>query len=293
MSNLTGKVAVITGATNGIGEVTALELAQMGAVTYVHGRSQSKIDATVATIREATGSGEVYGLRADLADLAQVRALAAEITQRTDRLDILVNNAGGMLMDERKTADGYEFQFAVNHLSHFLLTDLLLDLMETTAAKYGEARIVNVSSDAHKAGSIHWDTVGKSGKGMGAYSQSKLANVLFTYELARRLDDTGVTVNAVHPGFVATGFGKTGNSGLMNMAMTLLSPLAKSPAKGAETSVYVATSPELMGVTGKYFANRKAVASNKASYNEDDQRRLWALSEQMTGIQQPEPAAAN
>jgi NAD(P)-dependent dehydrogenase (short-subunit alcohol dehydrogenase family) len=292
MTELGGKVAVITGATNGIGVETALALARMGATVYVHGRSQDKIDATVAMVQEATGNHEVYGLRADLANLAAVRALAAEIRERVDRLDMLINNAGGVLMSEQLSADGYELQFAVNHLSHFLLTSLLLDLIRQTAAQHGEARIINLSSDAHKTGHIDWDTVGKSGKGFGAYSQSKLANVLFTYELARRLEGTGVAVNAVHPGLVATGFGRSGNSGLMNTVMSLLAPFSKTPAKGAETTVHVASAPELKGVTGKYFANSKAVPSNKASYNVAHQQRLWELSELMTDITSRPPADA-
>lgn len=292
MGSLTGKVAVITGATNGIGEMTALELARMGATVYVHGRSQDKIDAAVAPIREATGNSEVFGLSADLSSLAEARALAETIRQRTSRLDMLINNAGAVYMDERMSADGFELQFAVNHLAHFLLTELLLDLIKATAAQYGEARIVNLSSDAHKTGSINWETVGTSGKGFGAYSQSKLANVLFTYELARRLEGTGVAVNAVHPGLVATGFGKTNNASWMGTVMSLIAPFSKSPSKGAETSIYVASAPDLKGVTGKYFANRKAAASNKASYDENAQRRLWDLSEQMTGIKQGELVAS-
>lgn len=283
MADLTGKVIVITGATSGIGAETALALARMGAAVYVHGRSPHKIDTVTSMIRSATGNANIDGLSADLADLAQVRALAAEIQARADRLDVLINNAGGVLMSAQKSASGYEIQFAVNHLSHFLLTGLLLNRMKVTASRQGEARIINLSSIAHWPGRMHWNTAGKSGRGFGAYAQSKLANLLFTYELARRLAGTGVTANAVHPGLVATSFGKTGNSGVMKAAMSILAPFSKSPARGAETSVYVASAPELKGVTGRYFANCKTARSSRASHNEGDQRRLWELSEQMAG----------
>ena len=290
MGQLSGKVALITGATNGIGAVTARELARQGARVFLHGRSQSRIDATLDAIRQAVPAADVRGVKADLSDLAQVRALADTVLAQTDRLDVLVNNAGMMLMHEERSADGYEWQFAVNHLSHFLLTHLLLDLIRHTAAEAGEARIVNVSSDAHKGAHIHWDTFGKSGKGFGAYSQTKLANVYFTYSLARQLAGTGVTVNAIHPGFVATGFGRTGNPGYMNMAMRLMAPFARSPEQGADTLIYVVSAPELKGVTGKYFTNRKAVASSKVSYDENEQRRLWDLSEELSGLRAVEPA---
>ena len=290
MGQLSGKVALITGATNGIGAVTARELARQGARVFVHGRSQTRIDATLDAIRQAVPAADVRGVKADLSDLAQVRALADTVLAQTDRLDVLVNNAGMMLMHEERSADGYEWQFAVNHLSHFLLTHLLLEMIQQTAAEAGEARIVNVSSDAHKGAHIHWDTFGKSGKGFGAYSQTKLANLYFTYALARQLAGTGVTVNAIHPGFVATGFGRTGNPGYMNAAMRLMAPFARSPEQGADTLIYVASAPELKGITGKYFSNRKAVASSKVSYDENEQRRLWDLSEELSGLRAVEPA---
>jgi NAD(P)-dependent dehydrogenase (short-subunit alcohol dehydrogenase family) len=228
----------------------------------------------------------------DLSALAQVRALAADVLAQFDRLDILINNAGMMYMDERRSADGLELQFAVNHLSHFLLTDLLSDRMQETAQRYGEARIINVSSDAHKGAHIDWETFGHSGKGFGAYSQTKLANVYFTYELARRLAGTGVTANALHPGFVATGFGRTENPGYMQVAMAILKPFAKTPEKGAETTVFLASAPELAGVTGRYFANKKDVPSSKVSYDEGEQRRLWQMSEELVGLTTPERASA-
>jgi NAD(P)-dependent dehydrogenase (short-subunit alcohol dehydrogenase family) len=289
---LSGKTALVTGATSGIGEVTARELAHMGATVLVHGRSSAKVDATLAAIRQAVPDADVRAVTADLGELAQVRALADAVLAGTDRLDMLINNAGFMLMTEERSADGYEIQFAVNHLSHFVLTLRLLPLLEATAAQAGEARIVNLSSDAHKGAKINWNTFGRSGKGFGAYSQTKLANVYFTYDLARRLEGTGVTVNAVHPGFVATGFGKTGNPGYMKTAMALLSPFARTPEKGAQTTIYVATAPELEGVTGQYFANSKATPSSKVSYDEAEQRRLWQMSEQMAGLTAPDAAGA-
>ncbi|MBI5668794.1 MAG: SDR family oxidoreductase [Chloroflexi bacterium] len=287
-----GKVALVTGATNGIGKVTALELAKLGATVVLSGRSGDRAQATVAEIQQRSGNPNVAALVADLSVMSEVRRLADEFKAKHDRLHVLVNNAGGVFPQRRETDDGYEMTFALNHLSYFLLTNLLLDVLTASAP----ARIVNVSSDAHRGGRMQFDDLNfkQTPYGIGgwkAYSQSKLANVLFTYELARRLAGSGVTANVLHPGFVATGFGRTG-PGLMSRVMGLLHRFALTPEEGARTTVYLASSAEVEGVTGQYFDKSKAVPSSKTSYDEEAQRRLWAISEQMTGLAQSTTATA-
>lgn len=290
MARMDGKVALVTGATNGIGKVTALELAKLGAAVVLAGRNRDKSQATVDEIKERSGNPNVEALVADLSVMSEVRRLADEFKAKHDRLHVLVNNAGGVFPQRRMTDDGYEMTFALNHLNYFLLTNLLLDVLKASAP----ARIVNVSSDAHRAGRMRFDDLNAEKKygigGWTAYSQSKLANVLFTYELARRLDGSGVTANVLHPGFVATGFGRS-SAGLMNRVMGLLHRFALTPEEGARTTVYLASSPEVEGISGKYFEKSKAVPSSRASYDEESQRRLWAISEQMTGLADTTPAA--
>lgn len=284
MARLTGKVALITGATNGIGKVTALELAKLGATIVIVGRNREKTQATADEIRSHGGSHNVDGLIADLSVMSEVRRLADEFKARYDRLHILVNNAGAVFAQRRETDDGLEMTFALNHLSYFLLTTLLLDALKASAP----ARIINVSSGAHTGvkGMNFDDLQSMSAYGMSgfnAYSQSKLANILFTYELARRLQGTGVTANVLHPGFVATGFGRN-SAGLMNRLMGVLHRFALTPEEGAHTTVHLASSAEVEGVTGQYFIKSKPARSSKASYDEAAQRRLWEISEQLTGI---------
>jgi retinol dehydrogenase 12 len=279
---MNGKTVLITGATNGIGRVAALELAKMGADVVVVGRSREKTQAVVNEIR--TQGGKVDMLLADLSSLDEVRRLAAAFKSKYNRLDVLINNAGAFFSSRHETVDGYEMTFALNHLAYFVLTNELLDVLKDSAP----ARIINVSSDAHRGTSLNFDDLNRkksySGSGFGVYSESKLANVLFTYELARRLQGTDVTVNALHPGFVATGFGHN-NGGLARLAMSLIQRVAAiSPEKGAETIIYLASSPEVEGVTGRYFDKSKAVRSSDQSYNEAAARRLWEVSEQMTSL---------
>ena len=277
-----GKVVLVTGATAGIGEVTARELARMGARVVGVGRDPHKCAGVSASIKAASGNDDVEFLVADLSSLAQVRRLAEEFKSKYARLDVLVNNAGGYFNARQESADGIELTMALNHLNYFVLAHLLLDLLKSSAP----ARIVNVSSDAHRNGRIDFDDVEMSSgyNGWRMYSQSKLANVLFTYELARRLDGSGVTVNALHPGFVATNFGHN-NGGMMGAVLKLFQRMAaKSPEQGAQTSLHLAASPEVEGVTGKYFADQKQVQSTTASYDEAAAKRLWAWSEEKTGI---------
>ena len=276
------KVVLITGATNGIGKAAALALAKQGATVVIVGRSAAKTEETAAEIRQQSGV-TVDSFLADLSSMAEVRRLAGEFQQRYSRLDVLVNNAGAFYAKREVSVDGYEMTFALNHLSYFLLTNLLLDLLKASAP----SRIVNVSSDAHRGAKINLEDLqletGYSAMGP-AYGRSKLANILFSYELARRLDGTGVTVNALHPGLVATGFAAN-NAGLVMQMFRLVTRLfGKTPEQGAETIVHLASSPEVEGVTGKYWSQRKAVDSSEVSYNVDDQKRLWEMSAEMTGL---------
>lgn len=275
------KVCLVTGATNGIGKVTALELARRGATVVLAGRSAAKTDAVVAEIKARSGNDRVEGLVADLSTQAGVHALADAFKARYDRLDVLVNNAGAIFNERRESADGIEMTFALNHLSYFLLTHLLLDVLKASAP----ARIVNVSSNAHMGSGINFDDLEfKRGyMNFRAYAQSKLANILFTTELARRLQGTGVTANALHPGFVSSGFGRNDGS-LMNIGMMLMRPFQISPEKGAETTLYLVTSPEVEGVTGGYFSKRKPARTSSAARDQAAAERLWAISELMTGV---------
>ncbi len=281
MNEMSGKTVLITGATNGIGRAAAMALAKMGAGLTIVGRSPQKTDVTVQELR-ALGLGPVEGLVADLSSMAEVRRLADDFRRRHDRLDVLINNAGGIFASRQLTADGYEMTFAFNHLAYFLLTNLLLDLLIASAP----SRIVNVSSRSHESGKMDFaDLQGEKSYGMGgnrAYGQSKLANVMFTYELARRLAGTGVTVNALHPGVVATGFGEN-NSGAVGAAMRIFHRFSITPEEGADTVVYLASSPDVAGVSGKYWVKRQAVDSSPASHDEAAQKRLWELSAQMSG----------
>jgi NAD(P)-dependent dehydrogenase (short-subunit alcohol dehydrogenase family) len=283
-----GKIVFITGATNGIGRVAALELARMGAEVVVPGRSRARVDSVVGEI--AAAGGTAHGLLADLSRQDEVRALAADFRRRFNRLDVLINNAGAVFTERQLSADGFEMTFALNHLSSFLLTHLLLDVIIASAP----ARIINVSSDAHTAvRSIDFDTLGVGKAGFGAYAQSKMMNLLFTFELARRLEGTGVTVNALHPGFVATGFGKNNDGAagsILRAVIGLMRPMARTPEQGAQTTIYLASSPDVEGVTGQYFVDCKPVPPHPYAHNREAQRRLWERSEAMTGI--PQPAGA-
>jgi NAD(P)-dependent dehydrogenase (short-subunit alcohol dehydrogenase family) len=282
MNEIAKKVILITGATNGIGKAAALALARQGANGVIVGRSPEKTQATVKEIQEQSGNSRVEGLVADLSSLAEVRRLAQAFQAQYPRLDVLINNAGGYFTRREVTVDGYERTFAFNHLAYFLLTNLLLPVLKASAP----SRIVNVSSRAHVSGPLNFDDLQNQNYSMGgnhAYGQSKLANVMFTYELARRLEGTGVTVNALHPGVVATGFGEN-NTGMTRAAMKLLHRFSLSPEAGADTVVYLASAPEVAGVTGKYWDKRQAVPSSRESYDEAAQKRLWEISAQLTGL---------
>lgn len=266
-----GRICLVTGATDGIGKVTARALAQAGATVVGVGRNPEKIRAVLAEIGDTAGSLEF--LQADLSSQAEIRALADEFRSRYDRLHVLVNNAGALFTSYRESVDGIEMTFALNHLSYFLLTNLLLDIICASAP----ARIINVSSNAHEGSTIQFDDLGhrRHYREWTAYGASKLANILFTYELARRLQGTGVTVNAVHPGFVNTNFQRAAG-------LNMRGPL--TPEEGADTQIWLAMSDEVEGVTGKYFVRRRETRSSAISYDSAIAKRLWEVSARMTGL---------
>jgi len=275
------KVCMITGATSGIGLVTAQALARKGATVIVVARNPERGAATVSRIQRETGNHTVECMIADLSVQAQVRQLATEVQGRFARLDLLINNAGALFGQRQVSAEGIEITFALNHLAYFLLTNLLLDRLQASAS----ARIVNVSSEAHRRARLDFaDVQGRHHyRGWRAYAQSKLANILFTYELARRLEGTAVVTNVLHPGFVATNFGRN-NRSITAALWRILQLAAISPEQGAETIIYLASSAEVKDVTGKYFVKQKAVRSSEASYDRAAAERLWQVSAELTGL---------
>jgi NAD(P)-dependent dehydrogenase (short-subunit alcohol dehydrogenase family) len=272
-----GKRVLITGATNGIGLAAAEELARRGASLAIVARDDGRAAEAVRRI-EAAGSEVVDVLKADLASQDSVRALADEALQRYARIDVLINNAGAIFEKRQLTADGLELTWALNHLAPFLLTELLLDRLKSSAP----ARIVTTTSDAHKGAEIPWDDLNAEqsygNRGFKRYGQTKLANILFTAELARRLEGNGVTANCFHPGVVATGFNRN-NSGLMRLAMTVVRPFSRSPEKGAETLVWLVDSEEAGAENGGYFVDCKRAQPDPPGRDMDSARRLWELSE--------------
>jgi NAD(P)-dependent dehydrogenase (short-subunit alcohol dehydrogenase family) len=275
-----GRVCLVTGATSGIGRATAHALATKGASVVLVGRDPQKGEATVREIREASANGEVELLRADLSSQASIRELADRFLAEHDRLHVFVNCAGAFFRDRRVTIDGLEMTFALNHLAYFLLTTLLLDLLQGSAP----ARVVNVTSGAQSMGRIDFEDLQgeREYRGQRAYNQSKLANVLFTYELARRLDGTGVSVNCAHPGWVRTNFGQQNQPLAWRLMIAVVALFMRSPEKGAETVVYLASDPEVETVTAKYFHDLKPKRSSKLSYDEAVAARLWQMSEELT-----------
>jgi len=286
---MNGKRVLITGATNGIGKVSALALAKKGAEVIIVGRNPQKTERVLNELKIESGSQKLDMMIADLSSIEEIRKLAAEFLSKYDSLDVLLNNAGAMFNEYQKSADGLEMTFALNHINYFLLTNLLLDTLKKTSQEKGEARIVNVSSGAHvqARNGLTLDNLydESSFSSFGSYGESKLANILFTYELARRLDGTGVTANALHPGFVATGFGHNTNGIMASLIKISQRFMAKSPEQGAETMIYLSSSPDVKGITGKYWDNKKAKKSSTISYDRDQQERLWEVSAEITGIE--------
>lgn len=276
-----GKVSLVTGATSGIGKAAAEELARLGATVVVVGRNDEKCAATVDQIRQTTGSPSIEYLLADLSSQSEVRRLAQEFKEKYASLDVLVNNAGAIMLSRQFSVDNIEMTFALNHLAYFLLTNLLMDPLTASPA----ARVVNVSSGAHQGARMDFgDLQGRRRyTGWRAYGRSKLANLLFTYELARRLKGTSVTANALHPGLVGTNLlANNGRFGALLKAF--LGFRGTSPKEGAQTVVYLASSPEVNGVTGQYYVKQKPLQSSEASYDTGAARRLWEVSAELTGL---------
>jgi len=278
---MAGRVCVVTGANSGIGKATAMGLAEMGATVILVCRSKEKGEAALSEIRGKSGNNSLDLMLADMSSMRSVRQLASEFRRKYDRLQVLVNNAGLFMFTRSTTGDRLETTFEVDYLSHFLLTGLLIDLLKASAP----SRLVEVSSVAHYNGHIDFDDL-QGEKGYGgwkAYSQAKLAQVLFTYELARRLKGTGVTANCLHPGAVATNIWSRplGRAGFI---MKLLRLFMMGPEGGAKTPIYLASSPDVEGVSGKYFTNKKEKESSKESNDEQVARRLWLVSEELTGL---------
>src|SRR5258705_4399338 len=278
---MNGKVCLVTGGTNGIGKATAQALAKMGATVVIVGRNAPKTAQLVEEIRAVSGNKNVDSLLADLSSQQEVRRLADEFKRKYSYLHVLLNNAGAVFMQRQLSVDGIEMTFALNHLAYFLLTNLLLDTIKASAP----ARIINVSSDAHASGKIEFDNLqGERDYSPRAYDNSKLANILFTTEFARRLEGTGVTVNALHPGFVATGFAKN-NGKVIAALVSIFAPLvARSPAKGAETSIYLATSPSMEGMTGEYFYDSQVISAAPQVTDMVVARKLWDVSAKMVHL---------
>ena len=277
------KTVLVTGATDGIGKETARRLAERGARVFIAGRNAEKGAAAVRDIATNTGTDQAEFLQADLSVQADVRGLAKAVKQRTNRLDVLVNNAGVIMFRREETRDGIEMTFGLNHLNYFLLTHELLDLLKASAP----ARIISVASIAHRRAMLDFDDLQLS-RGFGAwkaYSRSKLANIMFTYALARRLEGTGVTANCLHPGFVSSHFGQNGRFlARTGMALAMRFGNAISVAQGAQTSVYLASAPEVTSQSGLYFDEGKAVKSNHASYDRHTQEKLWGISAKMVSL---------
>jgi retinol dehydrogenase-14 len=297
MSNMEGRICLITGGTSGIGRATAFELARMGATLVIVARNAGRGQETMEQVRAFSGNPSMDLLLADLGSLGEVHRLARAFKARHHRLHVLVNNAGTIFPASKTTEDGFETTFAVNHLAPFLVTNLLMDLLKASAP----ARIVNVASASHRFGAIDLARLQGEGKrrrllpGWRAYNESKLANILFTYELARRLEGTGVTANCLHPGLVATNAASESpgilwrvinryRPFLVRLCFGLPHTFLRTPERGAETSVFLASSPEIEGITGKYFVARAEARSSEVSYDPLLAERLWRLDEELVGF---------
>ena len=277
-----GKTVLITGSTSGIGKATAVALAAMGADVVVVGRNPERGEAALEEIKDQSHNESVELMLADLSVQGEVRRLAEEFLERHDRLDVLVNNAGLVQSKRTETSDGIETTFAINHLAPFLLTNLLLERLEKSAP----SRVITVSSEAQRWGNVDFEDLQSRRKyrGFPVYGMTKLANIMFTYELAERLKGTGVTANCLHPGSVGTNFGKN-NRGPMALFFRVAKPFMRSPEQGADTLIWLASSPEVDGVSGKYFSDREEIEAKKVAYDPAARRTLWEISEDLTGLE--------
>src|SRR5215213_779078 len=277
-----GKTVLITGGTSGIGKATAVALAAMGANVVIVGRNQERSEVAVEEIRARSHNGSVELMLADLSAQAEVRGLAEESLERHDRLDVLANNAGLVQSKRTETPDGIETTLAINYRAPFLLTNLLLGCLEQSVP----SRVITVSSEAQRWGSMDFEDLQSRRKyrGFPVYGMTKLANIMFTYELAERLKGTGVTANCLHPGSVGTNFGKN-NRGPMALFFRVAKPFMRSPEQGADTLIWLASSPEVDGVSGKYFSDREEIEAKKVVYDPAARRTLWEISEDLTGLE--------
>ena len=276
-----GKTVVITGGTSGIGEIAAEQLAQMGARIVLIARDKSRGEATLARLRER-GPGLAHTVHcADLARIPEMKRVAAQIAESEPRIDVLINNAGAMFGSRQLTGDGLEYTFALNHMAYFVVTEGLRERLQASAP----ARIINTSSAAHRGARLDFDDLQlvKDFSAMKAYSRSKLCNILFTRELARRLHGTGVTANCLHPGFVATRFGDQ-SGGLISQFIGLAKLFAISPGKGAETLVYLASSPDVAETTGAYFYKCRPITPSQAALDDRAAMLLWERGEALAGF---------
>jgi retinol dehydrogenase 14 len=287
---MAGKVVLVTGGTGGIGKATAIGLASIGARVGITGRDLGRAEQVAAAIRSASGNPAVDAFGADMSSQTEVRRLAVAVLDTYPRLDVLINNVGGFWAHRHLTADGLEQTFAVNHLAAFLLTNLLLDRLKASAP----ARVVTVSSGAQSMGRIDFDDLegACNYSGQRAYSQSKLASVMFTFELARRLEGTGVTATAVHPGVVRTNFGAEDQAWFFTVVSGLVRPFLKTPAQGAQTSIFLASSPDVDGATGQFFADRRPKTANRLANDAQMSARLWQVSANLVGFEQGRVASA-
>jgi NAD(P)-dependent dehydrogenase (short-subunit alcohol dehydrogenase family) len=276
MGMMDGKICIVTGATAGIGYYTALEIARKGGSVIIVGRNDTKCIETAHSLEEASGNNPVDYLIADLSSQAQIHSLADEFYRRFNHLDVLVNNAGGFFMRRKLSVDGLEMTFALNHLAYFLLTMLLLDALKASP----KARIVNVSSGSHLHQHIDFNDLQLASfyNPIKAYGRSKFANILFTYELSRHLIGSNITANALTPGMVATDIWKKVNRWLTPLINPVMQRIAQTPLEGAQTSIYLATSPDMEGVTGKYFANQRPIPSDPGTYDLEAAQKLWQMS---------------
>lgn len=277
--DLKGKICIVTGSNSGIGKVTALEIAKMGATVIMVSRDRNKGEKALEEVRNLSGNKDVELMLCDFASQKSIRKFAEEFKSKYQKLHILVNNAGLILTEKTITEDGIESTFAINHIGYFLLTELLLDVIRESTP----ARIVNVSSDAHKTGHIDFDDINferKKYSSIGAYCNSKLANILFTRELAKRLKGTKITVNCLHPGVISSNFGSN-TSGILGFLVKIAKPFFTTVEKGAETQIYLATSPQVDDVTGEYFSKKKVAYTTSEANNEGIAKKLWDVSNEM------------
>ena len=277
-----GKIVIVTGANSGMGLATTVDLARRGAVVIMACRSQKRGTEALSMAKQQSGSDNIELMLCDLGSLASIRNFVKEFTAKYQVLDILINNAGVVSIKRQLTTDGFELDLGVNHLGHFLMTYLLLDSLKS--AKQG--RIVVVASGAYKIGALHLDdsTLSRGYNPAKAYARSKLANILFTKELADRLKGTAVTVNCVHPGAVGTNIGVNRETGFGRSVLRILSYFFLTPEQGADTAIYLATEPELETVSGQYFYRRKSQKLSPRAENMQEAGRLWQWSEEQVGL---------